>query len=209
MHSHPAACPVSRRCRTPECNRTSDHRSSAQTPTTGTSTGAGPDGGILPRNVAVPASQRHFSAAPTPPSAANTGTTRTPCHGSYRAGTSRHVVPARIRHRIPSMSCRFVHFGERPAFLPRGSSGTNRAHCTSVTSAPAPRRWARGHSTAATHPLDRKLTAEPPLKHDLSLGVQPEPIVAALDIGPAGRTVEQPQQQLTRRPSGTGELSPG
>jgi len=33
------------------------------------------------------------------------------------------------------MSCRFVHFGERPALLPRGSSGTNRAHCTSVTSA--------------------------------------------------------------------------
>ena len=32
------------------------------------------------------------------------------------------------------MSCRFVHFSGRPAFLPVGSSGSNTAHCASVRS---------------------------------------------------------------------------
>ena len=59
----------------------------------------------------------------------------TVCHGPYPGGTSRQGAPARTRHRIPSMSCRFVHFGGRPGFLPRGSSGSSTAHCASVRSA--------------------------------------------------------------------------
>jgi hypothetical protein len=59
----------------------------------------------------------------------------TVCHGPYVGGTSRHGVPARIRHRIPSMSCRLLHFGGRPGFLPLGSNGSNTAHWTSVRSA--------------------------------------------------------------------------
>ena len=37
----------------------------------------------------------------------------TVCHGPYCAGTSRHGGPARTHHRIPLISCRFVHFGRR------------------------------------------------------------------------------------------------
>ncbi len=59
----------------------------------------------------------------------------TVCHGPYRSGMSRHGHPVRILHRIPSMSWRFVHFGGRPAFFPRGSNVSNRAHCASVRSA--------------------------------------------------------------------------
>ena len=33
------------------------------------------------------------------------------------------------------MSCRFVHTGGRPGFLPAGSSGSSAAHCASVRSA--------------------------------------------------------------------------
>lgn len=49
-------------------------------------------------------------------------------HSPYRAGTSRHGAPVRVRHRIPSMSCRFVHFGGLPGFLPTGSNGSRTAH---------------------------------------------------------------------------------
>jgi len=52
----------------------------------------------------------------------------TVCHRPYRSGTSRRGAPVRTRHRIPSMSCRFVHPGGRPGFLPRGSSGSSTAH---------------------------------------------------------------------------------
>jgi hypothetical protein len=59
----------------------------------------------------------------------------TACHDPYAAGTSRHGAPTRTRHRIPSMSCRFVHFDGRPDFFPFGSSGPSTAHCASVKSA--------------------------------------------------------------------------
>jgi hypothetical protein len=44
-------------------------------------------------------------------------------HGAYCSGMSRHGAPTRIRHRIPSMSCRFVHFGGRPLPDAAGSNG--------------------------------------------------------------------------------------
>ena len=56
-------------------------------------------------------------------------------HGPYRSGTSRHGHPARVRHRIPSMSCRLAHTGGRPGFFPFGSNGSSTAHCGSVKSA--------------------------------------------------------------------------
>jgi hypothetical protein len=55
------------------------------------------------------------------------------------------------------MSCRFVHFGGRPGFRPRGSSGSSTAHCASVRSARlltakvatrSPCRWS---SSSLTH----------------------------------------------------------
>ncbi len=49
--------------------------------------------------------------------------------GPYRSGTSRHGAPGRVRHRMPSVSCRRVHIGGRPGFVPLGSSGSSRAHC--------------------------------------------------------------------------------
>jgi hypothetical protein len=52
----------------------------------------------------------------------------------YRSGTSRHGVPTRVRHRIPSMSCRLVHSDGRPGLRPTGSSGARTAHCASVRS---------------------------------------------------------------------------
>ena len=58
----------------------------------------------------------------------------TDAQSPYRAGTSRHGEPARTRHRIPSISCRFVHVTGRPGFLPRGSSGSSTAHCASLRS---------------------------------------------------------------------------
>ena len=56
-------------------------------------------------------------------------------HGPYAGGTSRHGVPARIRHRIPSINCRLLHFGGRPDFFPLGSNNSHTAHWTSVRSA--------------------------------------------------------------------------
>jgi hypothetical protein len=61
----------------------------------------------------------------------------TVCHGPYRAGTSRHGVPARTRHRIPSINRRFGCFAGRPGFFPFGNNGSNTAHCSSVKSARA------------------------------------------------------------------------
>src|SRR5262249_54883133 len=72
-------------------------------------------------------------------------------------GTPRHGAPVRTRHRIPSINCRFVHFGGRPGFLPPGSSGASTAHCPSVRSARprtikvatrSPCRWS---SSSLTH----------------------------------------------------------
>ena len=59
----------------------------------------------------------------------------TDAHGPYRSGTSRHGHPARVRHRIPSMSCRNGHVRGRPGFFPFGSNGSSTAHCASVKSA--------------------------------------------------------------------------
>ncbi len=76
---------------------------------------------------------------------------------TYRAGTSRHGAPVRTRHRIPSISCRLLHFGGRPGFLPRGNSGSSTFHCASVRSARpvagtvgtrSPERWS---SWSLTH----------------------------------------------------------
>ena len=65
------------------------------------------------------------------------------------------------------MSCRFVHFGGRPGFLPRGSSGSSTAHCASVRSARpvtvkvatrSPCRWS---SSSLTHlPETSSVTAQ-------------------------------------------------
>jgi hypothetical protein len=55
-------------------------------------------------------------------------------HDPYRSGTSRHGVPARTRHRIPSISCRFVHCGGRPDLRATGSNGSSTAHCPSLRS---------------------------------------------------------------------------
>lgn len=38
--------------------------------------------------------------------------------GPYRSGTSRQGTPVRVRNRMPSISCRLVHIGSRPGFLP-------------------------------------------------------------------------------------------
>jgi len=49
-----------------------------------------------------------------------------------------HISPGRtatrVRHRIPSMSCRLVHIGGRPGLVPVGSSGASIAHWVSVRS---------------------------------------------------------------------------
>lgn len=55
-------------------------------------------------------------------------------HSPYRTGTSRHGAPFRVRHRIPPMSCRFVHFGGLPGFFPTGSNSSRTAHCAAVKS---------------------------------------------------------------------------
>ena len=59
----------------------------------------------------------------------------TDAHGPYRSGTSRHGTPARVRHRIPSISRRSSHLRGRPGFFPLGSNGSSTAHCASVKSA--------------------------------------------------------------------------
>src|ERR671924_32553 len=58
----------------------------------------------------------------------------TVCQGPYRAGTSRHGAPVRVRQRIPLMSWRLLQVGGRPAFLPLGSNGSSLAHCSLVRS---------------------------------------------------------------------------
>ena len=65
--------------------------------------------------------------------------------GPYRSATSRHGTPVRVRNRMPSISCRLVHIGGRPGFLPRGNSGSRRAHCASVRS---PRATKQDHLTS-------------------------------------------------------------
>ncbi len=42
--------------------------------------------------------------------------------GPYRSGTSRHGAPVRVRHRMPSISCRRVHIGGRPGSVPWGAA---------------------------------------------------------------------------------------
>jgi hypothetical protein len=56
------------------------------------------------------------------------------CHGAYSAGTSRHGAPTRIRHRIPSINCRLLHFGGRPLTDAAGSTAARTAHCASLRS---------------------------------------------------------------------------
>ncbi|TCO55670.1 hypothetical protein EV192_10792 [Actinocrispum wychmicini] len=71
----------------------------------------------------------HPGSLPTP---------KQPIHGlpaAVSGGTSLQGDPTRIRHRIPSINCRLVHFGGRPGFFPTGSSGSSTAHCASVRSA--------------------------------------------------------------------------
>ncbi len=82
-------------------------------------------------------------ASHTPPRCQDRNNPYTDCHGPYRSGTSRHGAPTLVRQRIPSMSCRFIHFGGRPALRPIGSSGSIAAHCSSV-SPHAPMHYA-GH----------------------------------------------------------------
>jgi len=78
---------------------------------------------------------RSGSAARSRP-AASGGIAHTPS-ATARTPTARphHGAPANTRHRIPSMSCSFVHFGGRPGFRPDGSNGSGTAHCASVRSA--------------------------------------------------------------------------
>ncbi len=53
----------------------------------------------------------------------------TVCQAPYRSGTSRHGTPARVRHRIPSTSWRFVHFGGLPpGFFMTGNNGSKNVH---------------------------------------------------------------------------------
>lgn len=63
----------------------------------------------------------------------------TRAHGPYRSGTSHHGTPVRVRNRMPSISCRRLHLGGRPGFLPLGNNDSNRAHCVSVRSPRATR----------------------------------------------------------------------
>jgi hypothetical protein len=58
----------------------------------------------------------------------------TDCQDPYRSGMSRHGVPARVRHRIPSINCRLVHVRGRPRPLTAGSRGASSCHCASVRS---------------------------------------------------------------------------
>ncbi|SCG60430.1 Transposase, Mutator family [Micromonospora halophytica] len=48
--------------------------------------------------------------------------------------TSRQGAPTRIRHRIPSINCRLLHYDGRPGRFGAGSNGSSTAHCTSVRS---------------------------------------------------------------------------
>jgi hypothetical protein len=69
-------------------------------------------------------------------------------HGPYSAGMSRHGMPVRTRNRMPSISCRRVHIGGRPGFLPFGNSSSSTAHCSSVRS---PRATNQDHLTPKIH----------------------------------------------------------
>src|SRR5262245_12721311 len=65
-------------------------------------------------------------------------------HGPYRSGTSRQGAPARVRQRMPSISCRLVCTGGRPDFFPAGSKGSSFAHCAFVRSC-LPMKWILTH----------------------------------------------------------------
>ena len=59
----------------------------------------------------------------------------------------------RVRHRMPSISCRRVHTGGRPGLMPRGSSGSSRAHWPFVRSPrPTAGDHQRSRSTFTTGP---------------------------------------------------------
>ena len=68
----------------------------------------------------------------------------TDSHGPYRSGMSRHGAPVRVRHRIPSISCRREYVAGRPGFTPTGSNGASTAHCSFVRS---PRPTTRSSQT--------------------------------------------------------------
>ncbi len=66
---------------------------------------------------------------PHPAELPATKSRHTHCHGPHNAGTSRPApaprhpdIPARTRHRIPSIRRRFARIGGRPGFLPTGSA---------------------------------------------------------------------------------------
>lgn len=52
--------------------------------------------------------------------------------GQYRSGRPRQNVPARVRHRIPSINRRRAQVRSRPDVYFAGSSGSSRAHCRTV-----------------------------------------------------------------------------
>jgi hypothetical protein len=58
----------------------------------------------------------------------------TDCQGPYSSGASRHGDPVRVRHRIPSISCRRLHLRGRPGFFPAGSRGSRTVHSRSPRS---------------------------------------------------------------------------
>jgi len=106
-----------------------------------------------------------------------------------RLKTGRNRHPCARRHPAPAL----LRTGRRRPHI------TNRGHVITP-----------GHSTITA--LTRHTARTPAVgcgpcseRGELGCGIQPGPIVAALDIDPSGRTVEQPQQQLTRRRRGTGE----
>jgi hypothetical protein len=46
-------------------------------------------------------------------------------HSPYPLGRVPPGASVGVRHRIPSMRCRFIHIGGRPGFLPTGGSGSD------------------------------------------------------------------------------------
>jgi hypothetical protein len=83
--------------------------------------------------------------------------------GPYRSGTSRHGTPVRMRNRMPSISCRLVHIGGRPGFLPRGNNGSRQAHCVSVRSPCA---------TEQDHPTSRSTSDTRPRGNAVALALE-------------------------------------
>jgi hypothetical protein len=89
--------------------------------------------------VTCPASSaRAWSArtmtAQVPSSCQRRNSPYTDCQGPYSSGTSRHGDPVRVRHRIPSISCRRLHLRGRPGFFPAGSRGSRTVHSRSPRS---------------------------------------------------------------------------